>query len=250
MIDTLKNLGLSDTEAAIYKALVDVGPCFVAPLVRETHKHRQIIYNALNSLERKQLISVTKKNGKNFYSVGDPKRFLIEAKQKELLAGRLVEQIEGALRKEKEHVVEVFRGPDSYRKGMASFRQHAEETEEYIVIRGESEGWFEYTRPFFKEHVDDLKRIKRKGIDCLLLFFERERQLVKQFLGSNIGDPYTCKIASNEYRLPHSTWLAGDHIYILTPTPDPLIIHIKSKPMAHNYRDYFWNLWKKGEILK
>jgi len=250
MIDTLLKLGLSRTEAEIYEALIKVGPCFVAPLVRETSKHRQIIYNALDSLERKQLITLSKKNGKNFYAVGDPKRFLIETKQKELLAERLAEQIQDLLQLEKEQIIEVFKGKDSYKKGMASFRQHAEEAQEYIVIRGESKGWFEYIHPFFQEHVNDLKRIKRKGIDCLLLFFEHERQLVQQFLRPYLGDPYTCKIISDEYRLPHSSWLAGDHLYILTPTPDPLIIHIKSKPMAQNCREHFWKLWKKGELLK
>ncbi len=250
MIDTLIKLGLSRTEAEIYETLIKVGPCFVAPLVREAGKHRQIIYNALNSLEKKQLITLNKKNGKNFYAVGDPKRFLVETKQKELLAERLAEQIENLVHLEKEQIVEVFRGSDSYQKGMASFRQHAEEAQEYIVIRGETKGWFEYIRPFFAGHVNEVRRLRRKGIDTMIIFFEYERERAQEFIGPHIGDPYLCKVVPDQYRLPHSSWLAGDHIYILTPTPDPLIVHIKSKPMAERYRDYFWTLWKKGEWLK
>ncbi len=94
MIDTLVQLGLTQNDAAVYTALVEVGPCFVAPLVKETKKHRQIVYNSLETLLKHNLISVSQKNGKNFYVISNPHHLLADIKRKEALAENLITSIE------------------------------------------------------------------------------------------------------------------------------------------------------------
>lgn len=93
MIDALIGLGFSKNDAAVYSALVEVGPCFVAPLVRQTKKHRQIVYNSLETLMSHQLVSVSEKNGKHFYSITDPQRLLESIKQREVMAESLINTI-------------------------------------------------------------------------------------------------------------------------------------------------------------
>lgn len=249
MIDTLINLGFSKNDAVVYNALIETGPCFVAPLVRQTKKHRQIVYNSLNTLIERHLVTFSQKNGKNFYSISDPQRLLTDIKQKEVMANSLVESIEKKQKTDQEQV-EVFTGITSYEKGTADFRRHAFEEKEYVVIRGEIKGWFEYSRSFFAKHVEELKKLKRSGVDVMITFFEYERPEAIKFLGEHLGDPYICKIVPDDYKLPHSVWLAGDHVYLVTPAVDPLVIHIKSKSLAKQYREYFWHIWKKGEILR
>jgi predicted transcriptional regulator len=249
MIDALTQIGFSKNDALVYKALVDLGPCFVAPLVRQTKKHRQIVYNSLSTLGEKHLVTVTQKNGKHYYEISDPHRLLADIKQKEVITDALVKSIEEKQRHDHEQV-EVFAGATSYEKGTADFRERAREAREYIVIRGETGGWFEHTRSFFKDHVEGLRSLKRGGIDVFITFFEYERVRAKEFIGPHINNPYSCKIIPDEYKLPHSVWLAGDHVYILTPAADPLVIHIKSKSLAKQYREYFWRIWSKGKILK
>jgi len=249
MIDSLISLGLSPTEALIYKTLLEVGPCFVAPLVRQTKKHRQIVYNALENLEKKSLVGVSKRNGKNFYAISDPQRFLISVKQKEVLAEQVVKKIERYLEHDQEQV-DVFSGSDSYSDGLADFRLKASETGEYIVIGGEPKEWYEFTRPFFKEHVEEVKKLKRQGISIFILFFEKERSSAKEYILPHVGNPYVCKIANEQYRLPHTAWLAGEYVYILTPASDPLVVRIKSKPFANHYREYFGDVWEKSNLLK
>lgn len=94
MIEILVELGLSKNDAAVYAALVDVGPCFVAPLVKETKKHRQIVYNSLETLLAHNLISVSQKNGKNFYVISNPHHLLADIKKREALAQNLITSIE------------------------------------------------------------------------------------------------------------------------------------------------------------
>ncbi len=249
MIDTLMKLGLSSSEALVYMALVEKGPCFVAPLVHHTKKHRQIVYNALETLQKKDLITVSKKNGKNYYAIGEPKRFLIDIKQKEVLAEQLAERIEKRVEAGSERV-EVFQGPESYAQGLADFRLHAQEAKEYIIIGGEPEDWFEYTRSFFPEHVAELRKLRQQGIDILILFYETERASAEKFIKPYLNDPYILKIAKAEYRLPQTGWLAGEHVYIVTPTSDFLVIHVKSKSLSEQYRDYFWKQWATAKRIE
>lgn len=249
MFDTLQKLGLSETEAGVYETIIEEGPCFVAPIVKRTKKHRQIVYNALESLEEKKLIAQTRKNGKNFYGISDPTRLLLDIKQKEVLASNLVEYIQKRILAEKE-LVEVFSGEESYTQAIKDFRRRAREAREYVVIRAECKGWFEKTRDFFNDHVEELRKMNiADSIDILIVFFEHERNLASQFIGPYIKNPYICKIVPDEYKLPNTVWLAGEHVYILTPSVDPLVVHIHSKILADQYRESFWRIWKKGTIL-
>ncbi len=249
MIDTLLELGFSKNDAAVYEAVVELGPCFVAPLVRHTKKHRQVVYNSLTELTTRHLVTVAQKNGKNHYSISDPQRLLADIKQKEVIAASVVRMIERKHTQEQEQV-EFFSGESSHEKGTADFRRRAFEAKEYVVIRSETKAWFEHTRSFFPAHVAELKRFKRSGIDVHIAFFEYEKAEAMQFLGNYLGDPYTCKIIPDEYKLPHTVWLAGEHVYIVTSAVDPIVIHVRSKNLAMQYREYFWRIWKKGEILK
>jgi sugar-specific transcriptional regulator TrmB len=249
MIDILEQLDFSPNDAAVFSALVEVGPCFVAPLAKIVKKHRQVIYNSLISLEEKHFITVSQKNGKNYYSISDPHRLLDQVRQKEVLALALVERIETKQKHDHEQV-EVFTGASAYEEGTADFRRRAEEAKEYIVVRSDTHAWFTQARPFFSYHVDELRRLRRKGIDIMIVFFEHERNHALQFLGKYIFDPYICKMIPDEFKIPESFWLAGDHIYIVTPTADPMVIHIRSKALAANYREYFWSVWGKGKTLE
>ena len=248
MIDNLMNLGLTKNEAVIFRTLLEEGPSFVAPLVYKTKKHRQIIYNALDKLQKRQLVSVSQKNGKNFYAIGDPKQLLIGLQQKEIVARNVVEEISKQLKTEKERV-EVFSGPESYKRGLASFRMHAAESGEYIVIGGEPREWYLYTKPFFKNHVGEVKKLKKQGVDICILFFEQEKESAEEFIKPYLNNPYQCKIANNVAGIPHTAWLAGNNVYILTPAADPLVIHIRSNALAEEYRKYFSNQWAMARSI-
>jgi sugar-specific transcriptional regulator TrmB len=249
LVDSLVALGFRPNEALVYAALVEIGPCFVAPLVRRTKKHRQIVYNALDTRARRHLVTVGKKRGKNFYSLGDPRGLVADLKQREALATAVAERVERRLKTAGERV-DVFSGPDSFANGLADFRRRAEEAGEYTVIGGEPEDWFTYMRSVFAAHVEEVRRLKRLGIPVRILFFETERASALKHIGPLVGDPYTLKISAARPKLPHTAWLAGDHVYILTPTADPLVVHIQSPPLAREYRRYFETLWRDAELIR
>lgn len=249
MIDKFTQLGFTPTESLVYQRLIDNGPSFVAPIIIATKKHRQLIYSALDSLAERDLIQRTSKNGKLFYTVNDPDQILIELQQKQLVARQLTKQIHSRMASDQEQI-EVITGPDSYEKGMALFRQHIEAAQECSILFNQPKDWFRMTHPYFQEHVDELKRLKRQGIDIFILFSDKDRENIKKYMSPYIGDPYIVKVGHDDNRQPCTIWLAGDHVFKVTSTTDPMVIHIKSKALAEEYRDYFWKVWGSAEFFK
>ena len=248
LIDNLIKLGLTYTESLVFVSLLERGPCFVAPLVALTKKHRQIVYNALDALSRRHLITFSVRRGKRFYAIGDPEKLLTNIRQLELIAEVVVKKIEKKISKGGEKV-EIYSGPDSFELGLFDFRKRAEFAGEYTVIGGEPEEWFEFVKPIFNKHVEEVKNLKKLGIPINILFFESERKSALKYIGPLIDNPYILKISSVKPKLPHTVWLAGDHVYFLTPTMEPLVVHINSSALSIQYRIYFEELWNSAELI-
>ncbi len=248
IIDNLLQLGFTNNEANIYSHLVNAGPNFAGHIIYETKKHRQVVYNALDNLVIKRLVDVTKKGGKNLYSVANPEVLQENAKQNFAIAEYTTAAIRRKLQ-EGQETTQTFSGSHSYEEGLADFRNKARVAKEYIVIGGEEQDWYEYTKPFFASHVTELQKLRKLGVDIFILFFEQERLSAEKYIRPYLHNPYVCKVLNASPKLPQTTWLAGNYAYMLTPTTEPLVISIQSKTLAESYRNYFWQCWRQAKKL-
>ena len=246
LLDDLQKMGLSRNESVVYNCLMELGPSCVAPIVRSTKKHRQIIYNALDALIEKNLVSVSKRNGKNLYNLTDPHQFLIDIDSKKIIAEDLVRKIEENI-KDEDDKVQVFSGPDSFIQGTKHFRVKATEAEEFLVIRRETIDWFRSMGKEWTPHVNEVSKLKKSGITPMILFFDDEIYRVKKQMDPYINSPYVVKISKSFDKIPHTVWIAGDNIYILTPSTEPMVINVQNKILSERYRKYFWELWQNSK---
>ena len=73
MKQILKNIGLSLNEAVVYEALVKLsGSSSAGEIIKLTNLHRNIVYDALNHLEHRNLLQIIEKNKKKFFSLKKP----------------------------------------------------------------------------------------------------------------------------------------------------------------------------------
>lgn len=86
MIESLKNLGLNETEASIYLQLIKKGKLTAIEISKETKIHRRTIYDNLNILINKGLVSYFLEKGIKYFQAVNPKIFkrLQQEKDKEL----------------------------------------------------------------------------------------------------------------------------------------------------------------------
>ena len=66
MKDALSNLGLSERESSVYLALLELGQTTTGPLSKKSSIPNSKIYEVLNSLEEKGLVSWVLKNNLPF----------------------------------------------------------------------------------------------------------------------------------------------------------------------------------------
>ncbi len=72
----LKEIGLLDAEIDVYLCLLRIGPSLVSKINQETGLHRTHIYDLLEKLKEKGLVSVFIQSGKNYFKPSPPKRLL------------------------------------------------------------------------------------------------------------------------------------------------------------------------------
>lgn len=79
----LKSLNLSDAQAAVYVAALELGQGTIQSLSRKSGVPRASIYRFINELRERQLISEIKKGARTLYSGADPEQ-LVEIEQMRL----------------------------------------------------------------------------------------------------------------------------------------------------------------------
>ena len=72
MFDKLKHLGLSENEAKVYMAMLELGPSVVVEISRKSQINRPTTYVQIESLKKKGLVSTQAKGKKQFFIAESP----------------------------------------------------------------------------------------------------------------------------------------------------------------------------------
>lgn len=86
MEEALKNAGLSDNEVFVYLSLLSISQSSAKIIIEKTKLHRQLVYDALNSLIEKGLVSFILEGKKKLFKASEPMQIinLFEDKEKEI----------------------------------------------------------------------------------------------------------------------------------------------------------------------
>ena len=99
-LDKLRKLGLSESEAKLYSALLKLGAVEVQKLIDETWLYKANVYQSLERLSDKGIVSKVIENGKRIYQLQKPESLLelikkkkIDLEEQEKIAKELVEDV-------------------------------------------------------------------------------------------------------------------------------------------------------------
>jgi sugar-specific transcriptional regulator TrmB len=234
LYDLLCQIGLSDGEAKVYLALLTLGSVPVNKIKEETRLHRTTIYDFLEKLLNKGLVSYVVKNGVNFYQAAHPNKLLDFIKEKEGLVQQALPKLAAISQLPKEEVhVEVYRGPEALKSVLNDVLRLGKD----YVIFGVDETMFKGKFGSFMEQ-----------------FFAKEKRLKfhERILTSDdakfVYDKPTThyRFISRRYFNPTPTYVWGDNVAMLIW--DPLtVIRIKNPKLADSYLKYFEILWSIAE---
>jgi len=237
-LEILRKLGLSDGEIKVYSALLDIGATSINMIHERVGIDRRNIYDILNKLIERGLVSYTESNGRKVFRTSDPEKLLsiIEEKKSSLDKVKCeIEKIIPSMQKiftseKQELFAEIFKGPEGLKAVWDDLLN-------YDAIYWIGSGMYVPQR--FPAYWNDWnqRRIKRKVGSFHLFRFEKRKEVDKKLFT-------TCKFLPKEFSgNPTVTVAYGNKVAQMLLGENINVFVIESKELAENYRRYHKYLW-------
>ncbi len=242
----LEQLGLTSGEARVYLALLKLKNSTVGPIVKESAVANSKIYDVLERLIEKGLVSFTIKEKTKHFQALPPKRLndFLTNKEKEIEESKsvlksIMPQLENLSEKNTEESVQIFKGKKgiltAYEIILDSLKNN-EEMKYFFSNKKEDTKALEdfyITYPQFKFKIEDYyktKKITWKGIGPT----EGSINPRWKFM----------KIKTTKLPVPGNYDITKNYVFIISWENVPTGILIKSQEIAKYLLEYFDAIWR------
>jgi sugar-specific transcriptional regulator TrmB len=245
-MEILKEIGLSENEVKIYLYLLKAGAKSAYEIGKHTGIYRVHVYDKLEQLSEKGLVSHIYEGAKKHYKATNPERIgeiveerLLEIKKQEkevkekIKELKKIQNIGGA-----DTSAEIFRG----KEGIKFMLKDIIKTRKEVLISGINDAKYdELLGDWMEQYFRDLRN-----------YMVKERFLTTQskeiFKYSKKDAPTTTYryLESDEYN-PTNTFIYGDKVVIVCWETPVTAVMIKNKKLAKTYRQQFEQLWKNAK---
>jgi len=243
----LQQLGLTENEAKVYLSLLKLGQTTAGPIVDDSKVTRSKIYDLLERLKTKGLVSYVIKGATRHYSAADPSAVLqyIENKKEQLekektMMEKLLPQLllQQNLAKEKKFA-EVFVGIRGMENAFLELARSFNAKDIYYAL-GASPGENQQQMQLFFTRLHK-KRVEKK-VKSFILFNEQSRGLFHEQEKSKF-----VKAKYLSQSTPTAINVYKDITIIAVLTSEPTTILIKNQETAQTFREFFETMWKEGK---
>ncbi|NQU79361.1 hypothetical protein HQ545_06360 [Candidatus Woesearchaeota archaeon] len=232
----LYDLGLCKNEVEAYLKLIELGKSTAAQVAKEAKMHRPNVYDALDKLVQKGLVSYIIQNDTKLFSAGSKEQLLVLLKSREIAVRNLIPQLEVMKLTAKDPSrTTVFEGMAGARVCMSEMIDNT--TKLYVL--GVPKDFANFMGPAWI-HEWHKRRIENKiQFDHIInqdYYIERIRLLRSM--------PYTTiKFLPEKYNSPISLFIydQGVILFILSP---PISIRIIGKDVRTSLLNYFNMLYQ------
>jgi sugar-specific transcriptional regulator TrmB len=248
----LEKIGLDKDEAKVYLALLDLGDTTAGPVVKHTMLHRQTVYDTIEKLKRRDLVSETViKNRKRWLALS-PTRILDTIKRQEFIVENILPDLLARQRiSNKKQEVRVYEGAEGLiTKQLESYKNQPRDSE-VCVLGATPRYWIEVMRSTRRMKSHERVRIERQ-IKMRLLFSEHKRAETEELVARHVTKKpeerlRKYRFLSSAYHFPTLLLIWHDHLTIVLYDEPLLTIDIKNANLADSFRVYFDILWKQGK---
>ncbi|MFH1915773.1 MAG: helix-turn-helix domain-containing protein [Nanoarchaeota archaeon] len=237
-------IGFNKNEAKVYVALLELGKSDAKQLIKNTGLHKSIVYDNLDKLIEKGLISFIIENNRKLY-IAEPADSLIEFMDKEResledkrkTAEQLTKQIEQLTHKKIfEQEATIFRGIFGVKQ---VFKELFKEKVDYIGFGGPVDSVEIMGKVYWHNFHARQKELGFKG---KLLFNNSLRKWGREMKAAPIELRYT----KTEFESLTETMIWGNTTAVFVWSEKPIVTVIKDIHVANSYRAFFQMLWDQG----
>jgi len=246
MLEVLKQIGLTSSEAKVYFALLETGKNTAAGILAKAKLNSGRIYDILTSLENKGLVSTVKEGKVSIFLPSPPERVLdylndkinnVE-KQKKEYKKTLPELKKSYDNLHPQTNVEVYMGVEGQKTAYSIlFAEDKKDKEKEIIIQG----------------ITEKKRYPQEVLDLLRFYvYKKRRELklkVKKIVDYNARKEKMYLEDNSEIRyLPFtsttSMQILGEITMVQFPVEPIITLIIRNKRIAEDYKKQLKFLWK------
>jgi len=234
----LEQFDLSDKEAHIYLATLELGSDTVQNIAKKANIHRVSAYDIIENLIKKGILSQIIKGKKRFFMAMEPEKMLDSLRYKTQLFAELMPELEAIRDKgvEKPKVM-YFEGKEAVWNAYLDRLRHKPELKENLVY-GSSE---KLLTTFAKEYKKFTTERLEKGIKAKIIVERSESGLLEQKTASR--QLREAKFLPPEKKFKTNTIIYGNRMMIVS-WDSMMSVIIEDKGNAENQRFLFDLLWE------
>jgi sugar-specific transcriptional regulator TrmB len=236
--NSLEQIGMTRIEANVYLELLKLGESKVHEIKSRLNLPRASVYATLDFLVKKGFASYVIKSGVKYFIAVEPKRILLNIKEKQRGFQEIIPQLEKVKQSIPEKpLVEVYEGKEGLKTVFENLKKDKPK-EELIISNTEI---FKLLEFYFPHHLDEKRKL---GIKTKVLGEKSKealklgKELKKQIKGQEI------KFLPEDFNLDSRIEVYNDKTIIINEDRDNLIaISIKDKKISNTIRNIFGELW-------
>ena len=242
MIENLTKFGLSEKEAKVYLACLELGDSVASEIAIKSNLPRTLVYDILERLIDLGLVSYSIRDNKKFFRASNPEELLRILHEKKEAVNKVLPELKNLQKMKgvKRPKVEVYEGKEGMKAVMNDILRSG--VKEFLAY-GSSRSSFEVIPAFMEEWHKE--RIKQKTIMKILYNNTKEaREKVRRRTESLKFMKY--KFMPITLESPTATIIYNNKVVLQSWTKEPFAVMIENEEMAENQRRYFTELWKIG----
>ncbi|MAG60688.1 hypothetical protein CL619_02770 [archaeon] len=244
--EALEKIGLTHGESKVYLALLKVGLSSAGPLTKEAQISRSKVYEILERLKTKGLVSSVVENGVSKFKAIDPRLIpdFLERKKQEFEEkasqfSKIIPSLLAEMQEKKvEQSVEVFNGWAGIRNTFNLLIKDAKRNDIWYAF-GMPERLSKERARFFKHWRVQTDKI---GIHQKLIANEKIRESPELAPKSKYS-----KIRYTQQETPTTVDIFHDYTLLGVWTEMPILIVVRGKEVAESFRTFFDHIWKQAK---
>ncbi len=243
MESVLSKIGLTKNEIKVYTTLLKLGSALAGEITSFSGVHRRNVYDAVERLIEKGLVSFVIINNRKWFKSADPSRLLVfveEQKSKldniKMSIAKIVPQLRALpVLKEKQDVL-YFRG----KEGIKTVFEDILETGKNYIGYGPGAHIDNMLKAYFRGYAE--RRIKKK-MGIRMIWDERSRG--KHFAHTPLVES---RFLPNEVCSYAALRIYSDKVAIMLFSEEqPIAVVIENKAIADGNRKYFEVMWRAAK---
>ncbi len=238
MFNLLK-IGLTEGEAKVYLALSELGSSTVGPIVKKSKVAYSNVYDILNRLIDKGIVSFIIKNKTKYFQAAPPVNLVdfLDKKEKEINKQKeslkeILPDLEKLQELKIKQEAEIFLGKKGLRTAYEKLLKNTTKKDELLFFYIHEEKYGEESNFFYNSITELSQKAKNRGI-C-------NKDYQKSWFAKKAG---FLKMKFTKIPMPGNIDIIKDKVLIVSWRDTIFSILISSQSFANNLRDYFEHMW-------